>query len=76
MPRRVVKIISAVRRAAASKKIATKSRTIVRRVAQGTLLAVTLAATQSDSSETLERKRLFNVGVVDRLRAPLTRIHE
>ena len=76
MPRRVVKIISAVRQAASSKKIATKSRAIVRRVAQGTLLAVTLAATQSDRSETLERKRLFDAGLVDRLRAPLTRIHE
>lgn len=76
MPRRVAKIISAVRRAASSKKIATKSRAIVRRVAQGTLLAVTLAATQADTEETPERKRLFDVGLVDRLRAPLTRIHE
>jgi predicted SnoaL-like aldol condensation-catalyzing enzyme len=76
MPRRVVKIISAVGRAASPKKIAAKSRRIVRRMAQGTLLAVTLAATQSDTEETPDKKRLFDAGLLDRLRAPLTRIHE
>ena len=76
MPRRAKKIISAVVKATAPRRIKAKSRAIVRRVAQSTLLAVTLAAAQLDTEEALEKKRLFDPGLLDRLRAPITRYHE
>jgi len=76
MPRRAAKIISAVRKAASPKKLAAKSRVMVRRVAQGTLLAVTLVSTQTDVEETTGKQRLFAAGLLDRLRAPLTRHNE
>jgi hypothetical protein len=77
MPKRALKIITAVVKASKPKKMKAKSRALVRRVAQGTLLAVTLASAQIDSEEsTPERKRLFDAGLLDRLRAPITRYHE
>ena len=53
-----------------------KKRTLVRQMAQGALLAMTLAATRMDGEELTEKKRLFSSDVLDRLRAPLTRYHE
>ncbi len=76
MPRRASKIFSAVVKAASSKKIKVKSRAMVRRVAQGTLLAVTIATTRFDNEELGDNKRLFDAGLLDRLRAPITRYHE
>lgn len=76
MPRHAAKIISAVVRATSSKKMKVKSRAIVRRMAQGTLLAVTIATTRLDTEEPGERKRLFDAGLLDRLRVPVTRYHE
>jgi hypothetical protein len=76
MPRHARKIISAVVQAATPRKIKAKSRAIARRMAQGTLLAVTLATAQLDTEEMPERKRLFDPGLLDRLRAPITRYHE
>ncbi len=77
MPRHAAKIIPAVVRASTPKKMRGRGRAIVRRVAQGTLLAaVTLAAAQIDTAGTSERKRLFSAGLLDRLRAPITRYHE
>jgi hypothetical protein len=75
MPRRTAKIISALRRATTPKKLTAKSRAAVRQVTQGTLLAMTLAA-QIGTEAPPEKKRLFHAGLVDRLRAPLTRYHE
>lgn len=76
MPRRASKLFSAVVKAAAPKKIKVKSRAMVRRVAQGTLLAVTIATTRFDNEELGEKKRLFDASLLDRLRAPITRYHE
>jgi hypothetical protein len=76
MPRRASKLFSAVVKATSPKAIKAKSRVIVRRMAQGTLLAVTLAAASADLDEGSERKRLFDSGLLDRLRAPLTRYRE
>lgn len=75
MPRRVAKIISAVVKGAGPKK---KQRAaLARRVTQGTLLAMTIMTTQFDADESGEvRRRVFDAGLVDRLRAPLTRYHE
>lgn len=74
MPRRATKLFSAVVKASTPRKV--KRRTVVRRVAQGTLLAVTIAAANFAVEEPVEKKRLFNVGLLDRLRAPVTRYHE
>ena len=76
MPRRAAKIISALAKSASAKKLKAKSRTIVRRVAQGTLFAVTIATARLDVEELGEKKRLFDAGLLDRLRAPITRYHE
>lgn len=76
MPRHASKIISAVVRGASPKKLKARSRRIVRRVAQGTLLAVTIATTRFDVEELGETKRLFSAGLLDRLRAPISRYHE
>ncbi len=74
MPRRAVKIISAAVKASVPKKV--KGRVLARRVAQGTLLAMTIVTAQLDTVEVGEKKRLFDSGLIDRLRAPLTRHHE
>jgi hypothetical protein len=76
MPRSASKLISAVVQATSPKAIKAKSRVIVRRMAHGTLLAVTLAAAHVDVDEVSERKRLFDSGLLDRLKAPLTRYRE
>ncbi len=74
MPRRALKLISAVVKASTPKKV--KGRVLVRRVAQGTLLAMTIVTARIDTEEVGEKKRLFDSGLIDRLRAPLTRYHE
>ena len=76
MPRRAVKLISAMVKASAPKKMKARKRALVRRMAQGTLLAVTLAATQLDIEESGQKWRLFDSGLLDRLHMPLTRYHE
>ena len=76
MPRRAAKIISAVVQASTPRKLKRKGRAIVRRMAQGTLLAVTLVAAQIDTEDMSQKKRLFSAGLLDRLRAPITRYHE
>jgi len=76
MPRRAAKIISAVVKASSPKKLKARGRALARRMAQGTLLAVTLAASQMDTEKVSEKKRLFDPSLVARLRAPLTRYHE
>lgn len=76
MPRRALKIISAVVKASTPKKTKGKRRTLVRRMAQGTLFAATLAVARVDTEEMSDKKRLFDVGLLDRLRAPITRHHE
>lgn len=72
MPRRAAKIISAVLKASTPRKIKARGRAL----AQGTLLAVTLAASQMDTENVSEKKRLFDPALLDRLRPPLTRYHE
>ena len=74
MARHSAKIISVVAKASAPKKV--KQRALVRRVAQGTLLAMTIVTARIDTEEIGEKKRLFDSGLIDRLRAPLTRYHE
>ena len=76
MPRRAAKLISAMVKASAPKKMKARKRALVRRMAQGTLLAVTLAATQLDVEESGQKWRLFDSGLLDRLHMPLTRYHE
>lgn len=76
MPRRATKLFSAVVQRASPKKLKAKSRRMVRRVAQGTLLAMTIATARIDGEELGENKRLFSAGLLDRLRAPITRYHE
>jgi hypothetical protein len=76
MPRRAAKLISAVIQATTTKKVKAKSRVIARRMAQGTLLAVTIATARFDTEEPVEKKRLFDAGLLDRLRVPITRYHE
>jgi predicted SnoaL-like aldol condensation-catalyzing enzyme len=76
MPRHAAKLFSAVVQGASPKKLKAKSRRIVRRMAQGTLLAMTIATTRFDGEEPGEKKRLFSAGLLDRLRAPITRYHE
>jgi hypothetical protein len=49
---------------------------IVRKIAQGTLLAAGLAATHIGVAEIDERCPLFNPTLLDRLQAPITRYHE
>ena len=53
-----------------------KKRTLVRQMAQSTLLAAALAASQFDDEAFTEKRRLFDSSVIDRLRMPLTRYHE
>ena len=76
MPRRAVKIISAVVKASTPKKMKAKKRALVRRMTQGTLLAVTLAAIQLEGGKSNLKRRLFDSGLLDRLRAPLTRYRD
>ena len=76
MPRRVVKLISAAVKASTPKKLKGKKHAIARRVAQSTLLAMALAASQFDDEASAEKRRLFDSGLIDRLRMPLTRYHE
>lgn len=53
-----------------------KARTgAVRRAAKSALLAAALAIAQADD-ETTSKWRLFDPGLLDRLRAPVTRYHE
>jgi hypothetical protein len=51
-------------------------RRIARKLAQGTLLAAGIAATQFSPPEIDARFHLFNPTLVDRLQAPITRYHE
>ena len=74
MPPRAVKPISRGGKVSTPKK--RKNGVLVRRLTQGALLAVTLAAARLDIEEMSEKKRLFDPGLLDRLRAPLTRYHE
>jgi hypothetical protein len=55
---------------------AKKKSRLVRRVAQGALLAVSFTAMQFFIEDTTESKRLFDSRTVDNLRAPLTHYHE
>jgi len=48
----------------------------VRKIAQGTLLAAGVAATQMAPPDGDPRFHLFNPAVVDRLQAPITRHRE
>jgi len=54
----------------------TKARRIARALAQSTLLAAGMAATQVGNPEMDARFQLFDPTLVDRLRAPITRYHE
>ena len=76
MPRRAAKLISAMVKASAPKKMKARKRALVRRMAQGTLLAVTLAAARFDVEEPGQKRRLFDSGLLDRLSVPLSRYHE
>lgn len=76
MPRRAIKLLSAAVTAAVPKRMKGKRRALVRRMTQGTLLAITLAAARLDIEEQSDKRRLFDIGLVDRLRAPITRIRE
>jgi hypothetical protein len=51
-------------------------RRIVRRITQGTLLAVGLAAAQLGWAEDDPRFPIFSRTLVDRLKEPITRYHE
>jgi hypothetical protein len=53
-----------------------KANRIVRRLAQSTLLAAGMIATQMGGIEMDSRFQLFNPTLVDRLQAPITRHHE
>ena len=53
-----------------------KKNRLVRRMAQGALLAVSFSALQYFAEDTGESKRLFDSRVVDSLREPLTHYHE
>jgi hypothetical protein len=64
---------AAARRVAAEAK---RGRRIVRTLANGTLLAAGIAATQICIPEIDPRYRVFNPTLVDRLQAPITRRHE
>jgi len=77
MPRRVVKSvsISAAVKASTPKKTKLKKHTLMRRAAQGTLLAAALAASQCDDDSSTGKRRLFD-RVLDRLRMPITRYHD
>ena len=52
-----------------------KKAKLLRQVARGALLAVSLTAVQFGAEEKLEQ-RMFDRGLLDRLKAPLTRYHE
>jgi hypothetical protein len=52
------------------------ARRIVRTIAQGTVLAVGLAAAQFAIPDNDPRFSIFNKTLVDRLQAPITRYHE
>ena len=52
-----------------------KKAKLLRHVARGALLAVSLTAGQFGMEEKLEQ-RMFDRGLLDRLKAPLTRYHE
>jgi hypothetical protein len=68
---------AAAARAAARKlaAAAAKGRRIVRTLAQGTLLAASIAATQM-IPEIDPRYKVFDPTLLDRLQAPITRHHE
>ena len=53
-----------------------KGRSIVRALAQSTLLAAGIAATQVGCPEMDPRFHMFDPTLVDRLQAPITRHHE
>jgi len=53
-----------------------EGRRAVRKIAQGTLLAAGVAATQMAPPDGDPRFHLFNPAVVDRLQAPITRHRE
>ena len=55
---------------------AKKKARLVRRVAQGALLAVSFTAMQFFIEDSTDSKRLFDRHMVDNLRAPLTHYHE
>ena len=76
MPRRVAKSVSAAGKAATSTEMKAKKHGLLRRAAQGTLLAAVLATAQFDDEGFAEKRRLFDSTVLDRLRAPLTRYHD
>ena len=76
MPRRASKLIAAVVKVSTPRKIKVKKHALVRRVAQGTLLAVAIAAARLDVEDPNQKRRLFDSGLLDRLRMPLTRYHE
>ena len=75
MSRRAAKLISVVK-ASLPKKLTGKKRVLVRRMAQGTLLAATIATAHLDLELTGEKWRLFDPGLLDRLQMPLTRYRE
>jgi hypothetical protein len=56
--------------------VAQRGRRIVRTIAQGTILAAGLAATQFGIPEIDPRFHLFDRTLVDRLQEPITRHHE
>lgn len=49
---------------------------VVRKITQGTLLALTLSSTQFGGDPGNPDWRVFDPGMVDRLQMPLTRYHE
>ena len=53
-----------------------KIRQVARGLAQTTLMAAALAASQFSPAEREPSVRLFNAGIVDRLHEPLSRFHE
>jgi hypothetical protein len=74
MPRLTTKLFCA--KAKPTKAQAGKKRSLVRRVAPGALLAMTLATAQIDGEDATKHFRLFDPGLLDRLRAPLTRFRD
>jgi hypothetical protein len=63
-------------RAPSKRLIGAKGRRIVRTLAQRTLLAAGIAATQFTIPEVDPKYPIFDPTLVDRLQAPVTRYHE
>jgi hypothetical protein len=74
IPRTAAARLGRTKRSLAS--VARKGRSAVRSLAQGTLLAAGIAATQVVLPEMDPRFHVFDPTLVDRLQAPITRHHD